>query len=147
MDIREVVSELLTRYKAYEELLTKETDALLSNDVSAFKDIVNEKINVLEELTEYEQNRVSVFGQKTLNELLDENGISHNEEEVLSLMNTIENIKELTETTKLLMDQNKRYNSALLEAIKEVSNRGTTYSGDKRPSSKGQSVKLIDKSI
>jgi hypothetical protein len=87
------------------------------------------------------------LGKKTLNELLLENGISKDEKDVVALMDSIDNIKELTETTRVLMDQISRYNTAILDAIKEVSNRGTTYSGDKKPSSKGQSVSLLDKKL
>jgi hypothetical protein len=147
MDVRYVISELLTHYKKYEELLKKETDALIASDVERFKEIVNEKITVLEGLTEFEQKRVSVFGQLTLSELIDQHGIDKKDKDVVTLMDTITSIQELTETSKLLMDQIALYNNAILDAIKEVSNRGTTYSDDKKQSSKGQSVSLLNKKL
>jgi flagellar biosynthesis/type III secretory pathway chaperone len=147
MDIRYVVSELLSRYKKYEDLLIKETDALLSSDIEGFKVIVNDKIDLLEKLTEFEQNRVSVFGQKTLSELLEYFNIPKEDKEVIELQKTIISIQELTETSKMLMDQVISYNQAFLDAVREVSNQGTTYSKDKKPDSRGQSVTLLDKKL
>ena len=136
---------LMQLYRKYDDLLDREIESLTINNVDHYKEIVKEKIDLLDELTSFERERLVAFGDQSLFSLLKEE--LHTHDRVVVLEKLILSIQEKTETTKVLSKQISAYNKALIEAIKKGSNQGTTYGNNKLQSSLEQGVKLINRSI
>jgi|GEM_PF-3321626 len=147
MLLKEAVITILEKYREYEIILTEETKLLVANDYDNFKDCVERKIAMINDLVAFEQERISHFGQITLNDLLDESKDAKLNEYKSQLVDILKSINEKTEKNQLLMDQINSYKEMFVATLSKEVGGQNSYSKNKKYDQATQTSNILNKRL
>ncbi|QCX32376.1 flagellar protein FlgN [Caloramator sp. E03] len=115
MDINEIVKKQIEILLSLDSLLDVEKDVLIKDKASELPKIIEEKKEIARKIVEIEKIRISIYKEKTAEELVTEGILD--KDKVDKLKSIVKSIKEKEETNMVLTKQSLNYIKMITSAL------------------------------